>query len=502
MQLNNTSRKGALYLRKSRADIEKEKVGKFETLAHHEAELTAMAERMELPIDRVYKEIVSGESIAERTEFQALMEGVQNGEYEYVICHAIDRLGRGDMMEYGWVLSMFQITGTKIVTPGKTYDPTDPFDHQQLQFQMMFSEQELIGTKRRLKAGKEASVRDGQYIAQSAPFGYDKHVRTDRKKTLVPNDDAGTVRKIFELAAQGVCRSAIAKEMNASGVPALPGSVWLPSRIFAIVTNPVYKGIIRWYKTKTVVESRDGMALRKRRVDNRGDAIEVGGLHEPIVSEELWQAANDAIVGNDPRLKRGRELRNPLAGLLKCGSCGMAMSMGRSRDYVRFAHSRDRSMACEHKCRCARYDRVMEAVSSALEDLAGDYMVMATAGENAAEEHERKIASLTKAIEDVERRKDKLVELYTLTDMPMAEYRDRREPLERRHDELAELLEEELKVEPMNPVDLADKLSNVVKLIADESIPAQERNDAIKSVVERIFYYNDDGNIRLEIVLR
>ena len=113
-------RLGAMYLRKSQADLEKERVGKFETLAKHKSELTALARRMGLAVDEVFEEIVSGESIEARTEFKKMMEGVAQRRYEYVICHAVDRLGRGDMMEYGWVLSTFQYSHTLIVTPGKT----------------------------------------------------------------------------------------------------------------------------------------------------------------------------------------------------------------------------------------------------------------------------------------------------------------------------------------------------------------------------------------------
>ena len=52
----------AIYLRKSRADAEMEALGEMETLARHEKILTELAKRQELPIGRVYKEIVSGES--------------------------------------------------------------------------------------------------------------------------------------------------------------------------------------------------------------------------------------------------------------------------------------------------------------------------------------------------------------------------------------------------------------------------------------------------------
>lgn len=135
-----------MYLRKSRADEERERNGEFETLGKHERELSAMCRRMAVPVEMPpLRELVSGESIAARPRFQELMEMVQARELAGVVVHAVDRLGRGDMMEYGYILSAFQFTRTLIVTPGKVYDPADPIDLQQLQLQMFFANTEITG---------------------------------------------------------------------------------------------------------------------------------------------------------------------------------------------------------------------------------------------------------------------------------------------------------------------------------------------------------------------
>ena len=50
----------AIYLRKSRADIEAEKLGEGETLARHKKILTELAARKGLYVEKIYQEIVSG----------------------------------------------------------------------------------------------------------------------------------------------------------------------------------------------------------------------------------------------------------------------------------------------------------------------------------------------------------------------------------------------------------------------------------------------------------
>ena len=55
---------------------------------------------------------MSGEHIADRLEFQKLMRKVEAGEYAGILVHEVSRLGRGEAMEYGYVLFTLRRTGT------------------------------------------------------------------------------------------------------------------------------------------------------------------------------------------------------------------------------------------------------------------------------------------------------------------------------------------------------------------------------------------------------
>ena len=67
----------AIYLRKSREDIESEKYGEGETLARHEKILTTLASTRNLTIGKIYREVVSGETISERKEIQKLLNSIK-----------------------------------------------------------------------------------------------------------------------------------------------------------------------------------------------------------------------------------------------------------------------------------------------------------------------------------------------------------------------------------------------------------------------------------------
>ena len=72
--------KYAIYLRKSRADIEAEKLGEGETLARHKNILTELAARRGLYVETIYQEIVSGETIAARPEIKKLINECYSGK--------------------------------------------------------------------------------------------------------------------------------------------------------------------------------------------------------------------------------------------------------------------------------------------------------------------------------------------------------------------------------------------------------------------------------------
>ena len=68
-----------LYLRKSRADMEAEAHGEGETLARHEKLLLEVAKRGNYNVTQIYREVVSGETLAARPVMQQLLSEVEQG---------------------------------------------------------------------------------------------------------------------------------------------------------------------------------------------------------------------------------------------------------------------------------------------------------------------------------------------------------------------------------------------------------------------------------------
>ena len=123
-----------LYLRKSRADLDAEARGEGETLARHEKALLELGKRQKLNITQIYREIVSGETIAARPVMQQLLSEVEQGVWDGVLVMEVERLARGDTIDQGIVAQTFKLSGTKIITPMKTYDPNNEYDEEYFEF--------------------------------------------------------------------------------------------------------------------------------------------------------------------------------------------------------------------------------------------------------------------------------------------------------------------------------------------------------------------------------
>lgn len=106
-----------IYLRKSRSDLEAEAHGEGETLSRHEHTLLELAKRQHLNVTDIYREVVSGDTIAARPMMQRVLSEVEQGVWSGVLVMEVERLARGDTIDQGIIAQTFKFSGTKIITP-------------------------------------------------------------------------------------------------------------------------------------------------------------------------------------------------------------------------------------------------------------------------------------------------------------------------------------------------------------------------------------------------
>lgn len=328
----------SLYLRKSRKDMEAEARGEGETLVRHEKALLELARRQHLNVTKIYREVVSGETIAARPVMQELLDDVSQGRWKGVLVMEVERLARGDTMDQGLVAQTFKFSETQIVTPMKTYDPANEFDEEYFEFGLFMSRREYKTINRRLQRGRVASVKEGKYVSSKPPYGY-KRVKLEHEKgwtlEIVP-EEAEIVRLIFDLYTTGEIQEdgtrrrlgtgLIVRRLNSLKAKPKKGGDWVPGTIRDILINPIYIGKVRW-NWRPVVKSRsNGEVVVSRPRASEEEYLIVDGLHPAIVDRDVWDAAQEFMQQNPPRpVGEQNTVKNPLAGIVVCGKCGRRM---------------------------------------------------------------------------------------------------------------------------------------------------------------------------------
>lgn len=481
------------YLRKSRADEVREKVeSDYDALAHHRQTLEALASKMGVDVIRWYCDgIKSGDSIGARPQMQELLEAVQNREWDGVLCMEVERLTRGDMIDQGTVGKAFMESGTLIVTPLKVYDPASEADMEYFEFGLFMSRREYKAINKRLISGRKAAVREGQFIAKEAPYGYDKCV-VDGMKTLKPNDDARFIVAVFEAYARGDSYRDIARMLDAMGACPARSAKWSSASVANIVKNPAYIGKVYWNLTQQTAYREFGRTRYKTVAGT--DAIVADGLHPPIISDELWEAACDRIAATPAR--KDYEQKNYYGRILTCAECGKALHYSESGNAKEpmFVHLR-RGEGCQTKgCRVSRLDAVF---CGALESIANDIEVSTgDAPDMRRHEFERSIAEASAAIEANFDRMERGI-------ISEDDFVRRRKVLEERIEGARKMLDE---LPDENQERLAVTLKECIRAIQDPDVSVESKRKLIWSVVDRIEYMNratqGKDDIKLDIYLR
>lgn len=481
----------AIHLRKSRADLEAEARGEGESLARHRKTLQDLADRRGYVVAQIYSEgVVSGDKLSERPEMQRLLRDVSAGMYAGVLDMEIARLTRGDPMDQAYIQMVFKYSGTKIITPDRIYDPSDEYDEDYMQTDMMHARRELKYTKKRLQRGRNASASEGLWQGP-APFGYRK-VKIQRGKgwTLYPDPDAAPlVRMIYEMyAVDGVGGAKIADRLNALGSLTPRGNPWTAGTIATLMQSPVYIGKVRWNDRVSVTRFVDGQLVVKR---EKNDApIISDGKHPALVPVELWEAAQRVRIAHDRvRTHNGAPTRNPLAGLVFCAVCGKAM---KRKDNCGAVGSKYDMLRCTTRG-CPTKAAALSLVERTVLDTLSDWLVRYS-GEQPAAPHTAQNTALTAARANLQRLHAQRERIYAAFEDGAY---DAQTFARRRADKEAEISAAEQTIAALE-ADTAPSaedcirmhlpaIRNALELYASASDP-MDKNKILKTVISRIEY--------------
>lgn len=505
----------AIYLRKSRADMEAEKLGEGETLARHKKILTELAARKGLYVGAIYQEIVSGETIAARPEIQKLIKECYDGKWRGIIIIEVTRLSRGSSGDAQIIMDCLKFgnrnNGVLVVTPTKVYDVAHNHDDEEyMEFELFMSRREYKMIKRRMDRGKHQAVVEGNYMGAYRPYGYDI-LKTKTSRTLVPNEDeAPIVKNIFNWTVKdNLTAGEIARRLTALGVPTYTGSAeWDRATIKAILTNPVYKGKVRWNDRMQVKTLVDGELVASRPRSNHTEHyMEYEGKHKAhaLVDEATFDAAASRFRSD--KTKSNLILTNPLAGLLLCPHCGKTMVYQgykhlKGNVSPRYLHKS--SQIC--KVKSVVVSDVINALVHALKLYIEDFELKI---DNLPDVDENTIQGQIEALQAEQRKiEKKLSKLFDswedekITDNEFVQrkavHNERIESIKRQMDDLEDSIPEKEEYEEKILM-----LSDALNALKDEELDAEVKNAYLKQIVDRIEYTREnDEEFILDVYLK
>lgn len=481
-----------MYLRKSRQDDPDQTVE--EVLSKHETMLQEHAVKMlgcAIPEENIYREVVSGETIADRVEIKKVLTRIEDPNIVGVFVVEPSRLSRGDLNDCGQIMQAFQYTDTKIVTLMMTYDLHKKMENKFLQYDLLRGNDYLEYTKEILLRGSDAAVRRGCFLGSIPPYGYDK-IKVGKNCTLVPNEDADTVRSIFDwYTREGLTPGEIAKRLNNAGIPASGGGTWRYEVVHRLLQNPHYIGKVRRYYRKTVQVIEYGEKKTKRLIQPEEDRLLADGLHPAIIDMVTWDKAQARLEGLKWS-RHDRSLKNPLGGLLFCKHCGKAMiRMPKSRISAHERYQCPQSPVCY---KGTTMEQVVDAVVVALEqsELPSLRSKIGQSGVS-TEAHLRLIKKLEKQMEEYRQQEDTQFEMletgrYTLElfDRRNAALHEKMEECEKELTAARATMPKKVNYEERIPL-----LEKAIEALKDDTVSVDMKNALLKAIVERIEYSSE-----------
>lgn len=474
----------ALYLRKSRADMDAEARGEGETLAKHRAALNELAKRRGLLIVREYAEIVSGDTIAARPQMQQLLADVKAGLYTGVIVNDVDRLGRGDSIDQEIIKLTFAASHTLIITPMRDIDPANPTDDQMLDFSLFLARAEYKISARRMAQGRARSAASGNWITGTAPFGYVIH-KSGGKLTLQPDEStAPIVRMIYDWYARGEAGYyLIAKRLTEMGVKTQRGNDFTRKTVRDILSNPAYIGRAAWGRSATYSTIEDGQRVKKR-ARNQAAPITVENAHPAIIERDVWDAvqARAKLAKHRSPVTTNAEIKSPLAGLVICPECGR---------YMQRIQSKRRPLLVCTKSGCPTSGTYADIVEDALLDtLRGWCAVYAEpmTRPEPVEDVQRRDA-LYRQLEQTDAQLTRAMELVETGVYSATEYISRKKALEARRSAITAELD---KLTHRTPEQAIAAILPACERVLDAyqyAETAEQKNALLRSVVDRVIYH-------------
>jgi len=317
-----------LYERLSRDD---EVQGESNSITNQKIVLEEHALRVGLSnIVHMTDDGLSGLYFDNRPGYLEMMEEIEAGNVEAVLVKDTSRLGR-DYVRLGICMETMRRCNTRFISVTEGIDTING-DDEFMPFRHVISEFYARDTSRKIRSAYKAKNAQGKRVSSYCPYGYVKS-ETDKHQLIVDPESAEVVRRIFQMAMDGLGPYQICCALKVDKVPipayyhaqmgmglhqgySFPDPYnWSSSCVTSILSRKEYIGHTVNFRTRKHFKDK-----KSHYVDESEWTI-IENTHEPIVDQVLFDNVQ-RIRNKTKRRPDGWGYIHPLSGLLWCADCG------------------------------------------------------------------------------------------------------------------------------------------------------------------------------------
>ena len=473
---------GACYIRVSTDD---------QTEFSPDAQLRAIKEYAKrnsiiLTKEHIYiDEGISGRKAEKRPAFQLMIATAKSKPtpFEVILVHKFDRFARSreDSVVYKSLLK--KEADVKVVSITEHIED-DKFSVILEAMLEAMAEYYSLNLAEEVKKGMTEKALRGQYQS-IAPFGYEMI----NKKLSIIEEQAKIVRFIFEkFSSKEIGMRALATYINDLGVKSKRGNTFENRSVDYILNNPVYLGKARWTPTGRI-----------RRDFNNADSIIMDSEHEPIISRELWDKAQEVIKENKElfpkRIKSTSVKITWLHGLVKCGNCGKTLVRSRETYLQCNAYARGQCKVSH----AIKYDVLESLVLEQIKQDFTDPIELQIVPKQSDTQNKNEYELLEQQLATFDSKFLRIKTAYQDGIDTLEEYKDNKAYLESERKKiianLKNLKKTLLNVDEEQPYE--KRLKDVCSLLTDNSIDLEIKYQAANFLINKIIYYKESKTLKL-----
>lgn len=453
-------------------------------------------------VDGYVDEGISGTSVNKREDFLRMIDDSKKGIFDLVLTKEISRFSRSTLDSIKYTQELLE-NNVGVLFKSDNINTIMPDSELRLTIMASIAQEEVRKLSERVKFGMKRSIEKGKVLGNNVITGYKK----EKGKLVIIEEEAEMIKIIFEMYATGEHGLGyISDYLYAKGFKTRKGDYIHTTTLRRIITNPKYKG---FYCTNTVKHLDYRTHKQIRLPKSEWIVYDSKGEIPAIVSPELWDKANELLAnkssGYCAKIKDMGTFKRTTTygGLLICADHNVAFrrltASNKTISWKCGEMLRHGLSACEspilyeselddifHKV----IDKLIEDRSKIIKHLSELYREA-----NNSKNYEYEIKKVYKQIDDINLKKNKLLDFLIGEVVSKEEYKRRNEELEQEIENLKNKIIK-LKSDELYEKQLREKYKEIDEKINNEVDSEESFQRLVQLLIERVVVSKIDGDRR------